>query len=307
MALETYRGYVNTWECDDVGHMNVQFYMAKLDHALSAMRVHLGLGPTTARALGLVLRVREDHVHFRTELRASDALTMISGVEALGQDGMTIFTTVRDGVADTISATISTQLILERAGDGRPVPLPPGIAERARAQIVAVPAEAGPRSVGAAAGPLPDLSLDDALARPLIPTHFGVVNPAHCSADGRMLQAEFMARYSDGGGHLWAGVGMDRQSLNAKGYGVALVEYHQRYFTLPPAGTVIRVLSGLTAVGRKTVSFAHFMFNAESGAPIGRAEATGLLLDLAARRSGDLPEEDRARLIEIKGRHGLRP
>ncbi|MDH5422340.1 MAG: hypothetical protein OEY55_11105 [Acidimicrobiia bacterium] len=29
-AVETYRGVVDPWKCDQTGHMNVQFYVATL-------------------------------------------------------------------------------------------------------------------------------------------------------------------------------------------------------------------------------------------------------------------------------------
>ncbi len=36
--LDTFRGTVNTWECDDVGHMNVQFYVARASDAAFYLR-----------------------------------------------------------------------------------------------------------------------------------------------------------------------------------------------------------------------------------------------------------------------------
>ena len=36
--LDTFRGSVNTWECDEVGHMNVQFYVARASDAAFYLR-----------------------------------------------------------------------------------------------------------------------------------------------------------------------------------------------------------------------------------------------------------------------------
>ncbi len=304
--IDTYRGYVNTWECDDVGHMNVQFYMVKLDQAFGAMSVALGLGPRASADRGLKLQPLEDHIHFQAELRASDTVTIQSSVETVEQDGLRIYSEVRNAVTDTIAATARTSLHAAIPDGHTPAMLPEDVAARAETLKRALPDHARPRSVGHGDAPLPALTIEEGQARDLIATHFGVVHPRDCNADQIMLRQGPMARYSDGGGHLWAGIGMDRQSLNAKGLGVALIEYHQRYLIPIRAGTVIRTLSGLTAIGRKTVTFAHFMFDAETGTALARAEATGLLLDLKARKSADLTAEDRDRLMTIRARHALR-
>ncbi len=305
-VLESYRGYVNTWECDDVGHMNVQFYIGRFTEALGSVCVALGLGPRAARTYGLSLVPIEDHVHFRTELRVSDAMTVASGIKDHGPYSLTVYHELREAVSGRVSATALTRMAAKRAGAEDLVPLPPAVANRAAAMVVDVPAHAEPRSVGPDKPPLPALSLDEARSRGLIHTYSGMVQPKDCSADGRLLPQGFMARHSDGGGHLWAGVGMDRQSLIGRGLGIALVEYHQHYLNLPPAGSVLDLMSGLTQVGRKTVSFAHFMFDAETGAPLGRAEATALLLDLEARKSADLTPADRDRLIAFNAEHAIR-
>ncbi len=33
-AIKTYQGTVYPWNCDHMGHMNVQFYVAKFDEAI---------------------------------------------------------------------------------------------------------------------------------------------------------------------------------------------------------------------------------------------------------------------------------
>ncbi|MGF1453800.1 MAG: thioesterase family protein [Alphaproteobacteria bacterium] len=305
--IDSFRGYVNTWECDDVGHMNVQFYIARFAQAQGVLNVALGLGARSARTTGLSLVPLEDHVHFRNELRVADTMTVASGIKDLSTDHLTVFHEMREAVSGTVAATALTRLALTRTGDAAPVPLPDTLINRAAVLTVSVPETAGPRSVGAVHPPLPALTFDEARSRGLIHAYSGIVDPKDCAADGRLLPQGFMARHSDGGGHLWAGVGMDRRRLIDQGIGIALVEYQQLYLTLPPAGTALSLMSGITNVGRKTVSFAHFIFDAETGAPLGRAEATALLLDLKARRSADLTPQDRDRLMKVKAGQALRP
>ena len=41
--IEVYRGSINTWECDEMGHMNVRFYVAKSMEGLAEFAHAVGL------------------------------------------------------------------------------------------------------------------------------------------------------------------------------------------------------------------------------------------------------------------------
>ena len=38
-----YRGYVSPWDCDEMGHMNVRFYVAKAMEAVAGLAAALGM------------------------------------------------------------------------------------------------------------------------------------------------------------------------------------------------------------------------------------------------------------------------
>ena len=41
--MEVWRGGVNTWECDEMGHMNVRFYVANAMEGLVGLAAALGM------------------------------------------------------------------------------------------------------------------------------------------------------------------------------------------------------------------------------------------------------------------------
>ena len=41
-GLEVWRGGVNTWECDEMGHMNVRFYVSRFIEGLAGLALRLG-------------------------------------------------------------------------------------------------------------------------------------------------------------------------------------------------------------------------------------------------------------------------
>ncbi len=41
--IETYRGVIYPWNCDHMGHMNVQYYVGKFDEATWQLFAFLGM------------------------------------------------------------------------------------------------------------------------------------------------------------------------------------------------------------------------------------------------------------------------
>ena len=72
--IELARSSVQTWECDQMGHMNVQFYVEKACDALAAFGAGLGLGPRALAHQGQVLEPADHHIRFLRELQARHAL-----------------------------------------------------------------------------------------------------------------------------------------------------------------------------------------------------------------------------------------
>ena len=78
--IEVARSSVQTWECDQMGHMNVQFYVAKAEDGLAALASALGLGHHVQRREGTVLVAREHHIRFHRELRPGAPFVVRGGV-----------------------------------------------------------------------------------------------------------------------------------------------------------------------------------------------------------------------------------
>ncbi len=302
--IETYRGYVNTWECDDVGHMNVQFYLSKLDNALEQLRHSLGHGPARAAQSGIALRPQWDHVHFLREVHVSTTLAIQCGVLEADDQGITVYSELQDCVSNSVSAAMTTRLDAVSRQDWSTAPLPATVQTAAQGLRVALPDYAAPKSVSDTRA-LEGLSLDIVRARGFFPIHHGVIHPADCNAHGWMLQGRYTARISDGAAHIWNAAGMDRQYLAERGYGVAVVESRQHYIRPVAAGTLVSIYSGVRGVSKRTASFAHMIFDTESGEPLARSEVTALLLDMSARRAGEFQPQERDRLEAARQRHGL--
>src|SRR3990170_3257462 len=81
--VETYRGAVPAWECDHFGHMNVQFYMARISDATASLLGAIALTRERMRSEGLGFAAVRQEIDYRRELLAGDALVMRSAMVAL--------------------------------------------------------------------------------------------------------------------------------------------------------------------------------------------------------------------------------
>ena len=78
--IETYRGRVASWECDHLGHMNVQFYVARVSDASAALNNAMGLTAGYLRERRRGLAAVHHDISYLAEVKAGDLLLMHSGI-----------------------------------------------------------------------------------------------------------------------------------------------------------------------------------------------------------------------------------
>jgi acyl-CoA thioester hydrolase len=72
----TYRGAIYPWHCDQVGHMNVMWYVGKFDEATWQFFNMLGLTPSWLREAGRGMAAVDQHISYLRELHAGDVVTI---------------------------------------------------------------------------------------------------------------------------------------------------------------------------------------------------------------------------------------
>ena len=255
--LDTFRGSVNTWECDEVGHMNVQFYVARASDAAFYLRHALGLSPSRVRAEGRAMVALEEHIRFHRELRAGDIMHMRSRPVELRDRTMVSFHELFNSATDETSATVvalSGHFDLESR---KLIPWP----EEARAAAAPfagpLPSHAEPRSVPREKR-LPARRLED--ATDFIEIYRGAV-------------------------------------MLAKRRGTVVLELRLNYLREVRSGAMLVVKSAVTRIEGRTLTFVHYMFDAETGEAVATGEVIAIMLDLDARRSVAFTDEERESLM----------
>jgi len=87
--IPTFTTAVNTWQCDENDHLNVQYYTEFGHEASAHLLHHLGLGPRAQAALGLNIQANEDHIRYLREFRVIDAVEVRSAPVEVGAHSLT--------------------------------------------------------------------------------------------------------------------------------------------------------------------------------------------------------------------------
>jgi acyl-CoA thioester hydrolase len=296
---------VNTWECDEMGHMNVRFYVARAMEGLASLAALLGMPDAFTPHAESTLVVCEHHLRFLREARAGDPLHMTGGVVSLGETGADLLQVLVHTATGTPAATMLTRVVHARPRDGRGFSWPRRTAAAAAALSVKVPAFAAPRSIRAD-GEAPLHGLVDG-AVDLTEIARGVIMPAHVDIFGRMRPDEFIGRVSDGVPALLRGI---RRAVAAAApeppgrVGGAVLEYRLAYLNWPRCGDHVAVRSGLAGHDEKTQRVGHWMIDPLSGAPWAFAEAVAVSFDLDTRKIIPIAEAARP-VLDAHVRPGL--
>jgi len=299
--VEVWRGGVASWECDQMGHLNVGFYVAKSMEALAGLAAELGMPGAFAANAEATLVVREQHIRFIKEARPGAPLTITGGVIGMGEADARLMLLMRHQTGE-LAASFQTLVVHATARDGRPFPWPDRIRARAGALSAEVPENAAPRSIG-----LQPVETQASLARAgelgLIRTGLRVVDAQDCDAFGRMRTETFMHRLSDGIPHFFAGRRPGTVDTDRKVGGAAL-EYRLIHHAWPRAGDRLELRSGSAGGDARFRRLVHWLLDPDTGRPWGSAEAIAVSFDLETRKLITLSDEEFAR-VEADAVRGL--
>lgn len=297
-GIEIWRGGVNTWECDEMGHMNVRFYLSRFMEGLAGLALRLGLPDVFRASANATILPRDHHLRFLKEAHAGTPLHMKGGVVSFEEDEATLLQVLVHTRTGEPCATAITR-IAHTAPDGRPFAWPARTRAAAEALRVEIPPFAAARSVEA--GPVtPIASIEAANRLGLGCAGRGVVGVQDCDAQGRMRPELFIGRVSDGVPGLLAPV---RKAVTEalgenqpKRMGGAVLEYRLIYLDWPVAGDHFELRSGLRAVEDKTQRLNHWLLDPVSGRAWGTAEAVAVNFDLDSRKVVPIAPAARAAL-----------
>ncbi|HEY2660172.1 MAG TPA: thioesterase family protein [Caulobacteraceae bacterium] len=300
-GVEVWRGGVNTWECDEMGHMNVRFYVTRAMEGLIGLAAELGMPHAFSPNAVSTLLVREQHIRFLREARPSAALHMQASVIEMGETDARLLLVLIHSATGEPAATFQTLVSHVTPHDGRTFPWSRTVRERAARLTAPVPDYAAARSV--ALGPFETTaSQARADALDLVSISAGGVLAHDCDAFGRMSLDGFIGRVSDGIPRLVSKMRnavVENAETRPARVGGAVLEYRLVYLDWPRAGDRVVIRSGLAGVDNRTQRMVHWMLDPNTGKPWGVSEAVAITLDLDARKIVPISEAARTAMTAM--------
>ena len=300
IGTEIWRGGVNTWDCDEMGHMNVRFYVTRATEGLAGLAAELGMPFAFAPHANATLLIREQHIRFLREAHAGASLHMTGGVISISETEAWLLQVIYHSDSGEPAATFQTRVAHVTARDGMAFPWPETILKRAERLMVEVPPYAAVRSLTlSSVESQASLAKADALGMPNIA--LGAIMPQECDVFGRMRPEQFIGRVSDGIGRLvqpLRKIVSDNAGIPLGPIGGAVLEYRLIYLDWPMAGDRVAVRSGLQGADSRTMRVLHWILDPETGKAWGTSEAVVITFDLDARKVVPISETAQSLLHE---------
>ncbi|MEM9571458.1 MAG: thioesterase family protein [Pseudomonadota bacterium] len=302
--IRLWSGIPNTWDCDEMGHMNVRVYVEKAMEGLGSLAGAIHMPHAfRANALSTLIPV-EHHIRYIREAIAGQPLRMTGCVLEWDETSALIYQEMRHSDGRP-AAAFRTRIQHIATSSGKPF----AWSTRSRAQLEALkgtpPDDTKPRGLDPDVSPIPSsmatMAQVDKTGAPEIGR--GMVLPRECDVFGRFSAPWFMGRISDSVPVLLTDWRSKVAATNASArMGGAVLEYRLIYRKWPRAGDRFVIHTSLADVAEKTHSLAHWVLNPDTGEAYMTSQAVAVTFDLDTRKVIPTPPEQIAELEKLAPR-----
>ncbi len=305
--IPLWSGIANTWDCDEMGHMNVRVYVEKAMEGLGNFAGAIHMAHAFRAHAPSTLMVAEHHIRYIREAHAGHPLRMAGCVLEWDETSALLYQEKRHGDGRA-AAAFRTRVVHVDAKTGKPFPWSTRSRAQLEALIDAAPEDTKPRGLDPSAAPLPSSTTTMATVEQCGAPEIGrgLFQPREADIFGRIAAPCFIGRVSDSVPtllHDWRS--KVAASKTGARMGGAVLEYRLAYRKWPRAGDRYVIHTSLANVAEKTHSLSHWMLDPDTGEAWMTSEAVAVTFDLDTRKVIPTPEEQIAELERLAPR-GLR-
>ena len=298
-------------EIDSLGHLNVRFYLARVDRANRVLLDALGLGPSVLEARGAALRRVDTYCKFRREQFEGAVLSVHGGVlNATGSQVRGYFE-IRNAARDEIAATFVTGTVMADRTSRQPLELSASVQQVNEQYGVQIPAYAQPRSLSLEP-PRLDVPFQELMDRIGESVEFGMtgrregmIEASDCGPDGVLRDDVEL---------MFVLFRKQMEQLDAKAFGPpiqhtdeghrfawAMLETRNIEVARPRAGDAVVWIGADVGIAEKSRQSRRWAFVNDTGQLLSIHDSVGIAMDLDARRAIAIPRSVR----ETMDRHHL--
>jgi len=133
--IETYRGAVYPWHCDQMGHMNVMWYVGKFDEATWNLFAAMGVTTAWLREHKRGMAAVQQDITYKRELLAGDTVAVRSTLLEVRDKVVRFVHEMRHAVTGEVAAVCVLTGVSIDAQTRKSCALPTDVVERGRALV----------------------------------------------------------------------------------------------------------------------------------------------------------------------------
>jgi acyl-CoA thioester hydrolase len=279
-----YLGSVNTWECDEGGHLNVRFQTERFTYGLMYFAHALAMPRAFAPNATSTFAPLDLHVRFHKEAVPPDSMSMHGAVTAIGEDDITLCADMRHEDGGFGSTFTLRAAHVETASGEKRFPWSSRTRQAAAALMRPLPDHAAPRSIDLTRVPC-EATLARAIELGAMRIGATGVTPDQCDAFGRLRLDHMFGRTSDS---VPALLGAYRRGLAAVGEAApagAVVEARIAIRERPRVGDLMEIYSGIAEISGKTLRLMHWICDPVRGGVWATFEVISVSFDKVTRKA----------------------
>ncbi|MCW9036192.1 MAG: thioesterase family protein [Alphaproteobacteria bacterium] len=285
--FETYRGTVRREELDEMGHMNVAYYLKKSSDALANLRFSLGLSNNELNKKSMALISSRDRIFFRREVHLGDTLVMESGIRGIDKNGgIQVVNLLENQEYGNLAAHFETTVNLVDKATGEIVTWPQKALDEVAKKTGVFPDAPLPE-------PFKDIHLLPEMADKLRTTYQGDIPEQDTDVAGFAAPHAHIARFWTAFPNVMKEMGIVHAEMVEGGVGSTALDYRLNYHHPIKQGTKVEIKSCLLEMGEKVFRFVHFMTDQNTGEPVTTVDVLGVLFDLKTRKAIPFPDHYR--------------
>jgi len=293
-------------EIDSLGHMNVRFYVARVERANSVLLKLIGID--TAHLPGVVIRRTDTYSRFHREQFADSQLEVHGGLLDTSANEMRCYYEIRNPAKDQIAATFITASKLVDSRSQKIIPFDIDKIHGVDQYRVDLPEYGSPRSL-TLNPPKTDIALAELqsqISAEPVPgmmsgtREFGI-EAGDCDENGYLhedIDLMFIMHRAQSlqGGETFGPPVM--KTDNGNRFSWAMIETRAVTLGRPRAGDSLLSIGADIAYGERWRQSRRWAFVKETGILVGINDVVGIALDLDERRSIHIPETVRKTIAE---------
>ena len=133
--IQTYRGTVMPWHCDHMGHMNVMWYVGKVDEATWNLFAAMGVTASFLREQSRGMAAVQQDISYRRELYAGETVSVQSAFLEVREKVAKFVHEMRNNQTGEVAAVCVLTGVHIDAKTRRSCPFPEDILARARSLV----------------------------------------------------------------------------------------------------------------------------------------------------------------------------